>query len=149
MALGLSELGVRMRPCVDGQPAHPGPLPICRVLVREQRRSAIEQRFDIGSPGGVPSKRISASRASRCIPEFLPRPGQYQRPPANPDLLRHSGRRPPAESALEFQQALTGAGVDHSYMEIEGPSAQSQEMLSRYRPIWFDYRVESILCNAR
>jgi len=43
----------------------------------------------------------------------------------------------------EFHQALLQAGVDHTYMEIEGLAHNHQEMLSRYQAIWFDYHAES------
>jgi enterochelin esterase-like enzyme len=43
----------------------------------------------------------------------------------------------------EFHQALLAAGVDHTYMEIEGLAHKRNEMVARYRNIWFDYHVES------
>jgi len=43
----------------------------------------------------------------------------------------------------EFHKALTDAGVDHTYMEIEGLAHKQTEMLSRYQAIYFDYHVES------
>jgi len=43
----------------------------------------------------------------------------------------------------EFHAALLDAGVDHTYMEIEGLAHKRTEMVSRYRAIWFDYHVES------
>lgn len=46
-------------------------------------------------------------------------------------------------SVREFHAALLAAGVDHTYMEIEGLAHNHHEMLTRYQPIWFDYHVES------
>ncbi len=43
----------------------------------------------------------------------------------------------------EFHQALLDAGVDHTYMEIEGLAHNHKEMVARYGKIWFDYHVES------
>jgi endo-1,4-beta-xylanase len=43
----------------------------------------------------------------------------------------------------EFHQALLAAGVDHTYLEIEGLAHNLKEMVARYRNIWFDYHVES------
>jgi endo-1,4-beta-xylanase len=47
----------------------------------------------------------------------------------------------------EFHQALVAAGVDHTYMEIEGLAHNLHEMLTRYEPIWFAYHVESFRRN--
>ena len=47
------------------------------------------------------------------------------------------------KTVREFHQELTAAGVDHTYMEIEGLAHNHHEMLSRYEAIWFDYHVES------
>jgi enterochelin esterase-like enzyme len=44
----------------------------------------------------------------------------------------------------EFHKALLDAGVDHTYMEIEGLAHKQTEMLARYREIYFDYHVESL-----
>jgi endo-1,4-beta-xylanase len=43
----------------------------------------------------------------------------------------------------EYHQALVEAGVDHTYMEVEGLAHVRTEMLKRYAAIWFDYHVES------
>ena len=42
------------------------------------------------------------------------------------------------------QAALLDAGVNHTYMEIEGLANKQKEMLARYREIYFDYPVESL-----
>jgi endo-1,4-beta-xylanase len=52
-------------------------------------------------------------------------------------------------SIRDFHQALLAAGVDHTYMEIEGLAHNHKEMLSRYKAIWFDYHIESLRRNAR
>jgi hypothetical protein len=44
----------------------------------------------------------------------------------------------------EFHKAMMDAGVDHTYMEIEGLEHKRTEMVSRYQAIWFDYHVESL-----
>ena len=44
----------------------------------------------------------------------------------------------------EYHQALLDAGVDHTYMEIEGLAHKRTEMIARYADIWFDYHVESL-----
>ena len=44
----------------------------------------------------------------------------------------------------EYHQALLNAGVDHTYMEIEGLAHKRTEMIARYADIWFDYHVESL-----
>jgi len=47
-------------------------------------------------------------------------------------------------SVRDFHQALLKAGVDHTYMEIEGLAHQQSKMIDQYRAIWFDYHVESL-----
>jgi S-formylglutathione hydrolase FrmB len=47
-------------------------------------------------------------------------------------------------SFREFHKALLDAGVDHTYMEVEGLGHSLREMISRYQAIWFDYHVESL-----
>ena len=44
----------------------------------------------------------------------------------------------------EFHQALLKAGVDHTYLEIEGLAHQQRKMIDLYAPVWFDYHVESL-----
>ncbi|MCA8993614.1 MAG: hypothetical protein KDA88_16620 [Planctomycetaceae bacterium] len=44
----------------------------------------------------------------------------------------------------EFHVALLEAGVDHTYIELEGLAHKKTEMIARLRPIWFDYHVESL-----
>jgi endo-1,4-beta-xylanase len=43
----------------------------------------------------------------------------------------------------EFHQALLEAGVDHTYMEIEGLAQDRKGMVTQFSRIWFDYHVES------
>jgi hypothetical protein len=47
------------------------------------------------------------------------------------------------KTVREFHEALLAAGVDHTYWEIEGLAHDRTKMLNLYRPIWFDYHVES------
>ena len=44
----------------------------------------------------------------------------------------------------DFHQALLAAGVDHTYLEIEGLGHAKGPIIDRYREIWFDYHVESL-----
>lgn len=44
----------------------------------------------------------------------------------------------------DFHQALLAAGVDHTYLEIEGQGHAKQPIIERYRDVWFDYHVESL-----
>lgn len=44
----------------------------------------------------------------------------------------------------EFHNALVEAGVDHTYMEIEGLKHRKDQMIDMYRDVWFDYHVESL-----
>jgi endo-1,4-beta-xylanase len=47
-------------------------------------------------------------------------------------------------SLREFHQALLDAGVDHTYLEIQGLAHDLPKTIEQYRPIWFDYHVESL-----
>lgn len=49
----------------------------------------------------------------------------------------------------KYHQALLDAGVDHTYMEIEGLAHKRTEMVARYEAIWFDYHVESFRRASR
>lgn len=44
----------------------------------------------------------------------------------------------------EFHRALLDAGVDHTYLEIEGQGHAKKPMIDLYRDVWFDYHVESL-----
>ena len=44
----------------------------------------------------------------------------------------------------DFHQALLEAGVDHTYMEVEGLGHRKKPIIDRYRDVWFDYHVESL-----
>jgi hypothetical protein len=44
----------------------------------------------------------------------------------------------------DFHQTLLAAGVDHTYMEAEGLGHNKNQMIDRYRDVWFDYHVESL-----
>ena len=51
-------------------------------------------------------------------------------------------------SIREFHAALLKAGVDHTFMEIEGLAHDRTRMINQYRAIWFDYHVESLRLAA-
>ena len=44
----------------------------------------------------------------------------------------------------DFHQALLAAGVDHTYLEIEGQGHGKKPIIDLYRDVWFDYHVESL-----
>jgi len=44
----------------------------------------------------------------------------------------------------EFHQALLDAGVDHTYIEAEGIDHDQYKLIDQYKPVWFDYHVESL-----
>ena len=44
----------------------------------------------------------------------------------------------------DFHEALLAAGVDHTYLEIEGLGHAKRPIIEAYRDIWFDYHVESL-----
>ena len=44
----------------------------------------------------------------------------------------------------EFHQALLAAGVDHTYLAIEGRGHNKNQMIDMYREVWFDFHVESL-----
>lgn len=44
----------------------------------------------------------------------------------------------------DYHQALLKAGVDHTYFEIEGLAHNQKQMIDTYKPVWFDYHVESL-----
>ncbi len=51
-------------------------------------------------------------------------------------------------SIREFHAALLKVGIDHTYFEIEGMAHERTKMINQYRPIWFDYHVESLKLAA-
>ncbi len=44
----------------------------------------------------------------------------------------------------EFHAALQRHGVDHTYLEVEGLKHEQAKLLNLYRPIWFDFHMESL-----
>jgi endo-1,4-beta-xylanase len=44
----------------------------------------------------------------------------------------------------DFHQALVKHGVDHTYLEIEGLAHNQKQMIETFKPVWFDYHVESL-----
>jgi S-formylglutathione hydrolase FrmB len=51
-------------------------------------------------------------------------------------------------SVREFHQALLEVGIDHTYFEAEGMEHDQQKLIERFKPIWFDYHVESLRLAA-
>ena len=49
----------------------------------------------------------------------------------------------------DFHHALVAAGIDHTYLEIEGLGHARKPIIDRYRDIWFDHHVESLRRAAR
>lgn len=43
----------------------------------------------------------------------------------------------------EFHAALLAAGVDHTYLEVEGLAHEHDKLVKMYAPTWFDYHAES------
>jgi endo-1,4-beta-xylanase len=43
----------------------------------------------------------------------------------------------------EFHAALLAAGVDHTYLEVEGLNHEHDRLVTMYRTTWFDYHAES------
>lgn len=44
----------------------------------------------------------------------------------------------------DFRQALLAAGVDHTYLEIEGLGHAKKPIIERYGDVLFDHHVESL-----
>lgn len=44
----------------------------------------------------------------------------------------------------DFHQALLAAGVDHTYMEIEGQGHNKNQVIDMYRDVWFNFHAESL-----
>lgn len=43
----------------------------------------------------------------------------------------------------EYHAALLAAGVDHTYLEVEGLAHEHDKLVKMYAPTWFDYHAES------
>lgn len=43
----------------------------------------------------------------------------------------------------EFHAALLEAGVDHTYLEVEGLKHEHDKLVTMFRTTWFDYHAES------
>ena len=52
-------------------------------------------------------------------------------------------------SVREYHNALLAAGVDHTYLEVEGLAHEHDKLVNLYRPIWFDYHAESFRRAAK
>jgi enterochelin esterase-like enzyme len=49
----------------------------------------------------------------------------------------------------EYHSALLAAGIDHTYLEVEGLAHEHDKLVNLYRPIWFDYHAESFRRAAK
>jgi len=49
----------------------------------------------------------------------------------------------------DFHAALLAAGVDHTYLEVEGLAHEQDKLITLYRTTWFDYHVESFRRAAK
>ena len=43
----------------------------------------------------------------------------------------------------EYHAALLAAGIDHTYLEVEGLAHEHDKLVAMYRTTWFDYHAES------
>ena len=43
----------------------------------------------------------------------------------------------------EYHAALLAAGIDHTYLEVEGLAHEHDKLVKLYAPTWFDYHAES------
>lgn len=50
-------------------------------------------------------------------------------------------------SVREYHEALTQAGVKHSYFEVEGLDHNQKKMIDGRKATWFDFHVESLKLN--
>jgi endo-1,4-beta-xylanase len=49
----------------------------------------------------------------------------------------------------EYHAALLAAGIDHTYLEVEGLAHEHDKLVKLYAPIWFDYHAESFRRAAK
>ena len=49
----------------------------------------------------------------------------------------------------EYHAALLAAGVDHTYLEVEGLNHEHEKLVAMYRTTWFDYHAESFRRAAK
>ena len=49
----------------------------------------------------------------------------------------------------DFHAALLAAGVDHTYLEVEGLNHEHDKLVTMYRTTWFDYHAESFRRSAK
>ncbi len=47
----------------------------------------------------------------------------------------------------EYHEALTQAGVPHSYFEVEGLDHNQKKMIDGRKATWFDFQIESLKLN--
>jgi len=48
-----------------------------------------------------------------------------------------------------YHAALLAAGIDHTYLEVEGLKHEHDKLVKLYAPIWFDYHAESFRRAAK
>ena len=53
---------------------------------------------------------------------------------------RDDGQLP---TVRDFHSALLAAGVDHTYLEVEGLAHEHDKLVNQYRTSWYDYHAES------
>jgi len=49
----------------------------------------------------------------------------------------------------DYHAALLAAGIDHTYLEIEGVAHEHDKIVNMYRTTWFDYHNESFRRAAK
>ena len=49
----------------------------------------------------------------------------------------------------DFHAALLAAGLDHTYLEVEGLAHEHDKLVTMYRTTWFDYHAESFRRTTR
>jgi endo-1,4-beta-xylanase len=49
----------------------------------------------------------------------------------------------------EYHAALLAAGIDHTYLEVEGLAHEHDKLVNLYRTTWFDYHAESFRRAAK
>ncbi|WP_414664394.1 alpha/beta hydrolase [Horticoccus sp. 23ND18S-11] len=47
------------------------------------------------------------------------------------------------KTVREYHAALLAAGIDHTYLEVEGLAHEHDKLVTMYRTTWFDYHAES------
>ena len=53
------------------------------------------------------------------------------------------------KTVRDYHAALLGAGIDHTYLEVEGLAHEHDKLVTMYRTTWFDYHAESFQHAAK